>query len=207
MRLNVSATRMQLLRLRKRLAIARRGHKLLKDKQDELMRRFMELVKTVKGQRAEVEKALHEAFQSFLLARSTMPDQLVEEAISLPNMKLRLGVSQRQIMNVRIPVLEPSVTGTVRCYGYATTSGDLDIALNFLGGALEQSLKLAEAEKTLQLLADEIEKTRRRVNALEYTLIPNLAETIRYITMKLGEMERSNLSRMMRIKSIIQKEK
>ena len=197
---------MQLLRLRKRLAIARRGHKLLKDKQDELMRRFMELVKTVKGQRAEVEQALHEAFQSFLLARSTMPDQLVEEAISMPNMKLRLDVSQRQIMNVRIPVFEPSVTGTVRCYGYATTSGDLDIALNFLGGVLEQSLRLAEAEKTLQLLADEIEKTRRRVNALEYTLIPNLAETIRYINMKLGEMERSNLSRMMRIKSIIQKE-
>jgi V/A-type H+-transporting ATPase subunit D len=206
MRLNVSATRMQLLRLRKRLAIARRGHKLLKDKQDELMRRFMELVKSVKGQRAEVERGLHEAFQSFLLARSTMPEQLVEEAISMPNMKLRLDVSQRQIMNVRIPVLEPSVTGTVRCYGYATTSGDLDIALSSLSGVLEQSLRLAEAEKTLQLLADEIEKTRRRVNALEYTLIPNLAETIRYITMKLGEMERSNLSRLMRIKTIIQKE-
>jgi len=206
MRLNVSATRMQLLRLRKRLAIARRGHKLLKDKQDELMRQFMELVKSVKGQRAEVEKGLHEAFQSFLLARSTMSDQLVEEAISMPSMKLRLDVSQRQIMNVRIPVLESSVTGSIRCYGYANTSGDLDIALNFLSGVLEQSLKLAESEKTLQLLADEIEKTRRRVNALEYTLIPNLFQTIRYITMKLGEMERSNLSRMMRIKSIIQKE-
>jgi V/A-type H+-transporting ATPase subunit D len=207
MRLNVSATRMQLLRLRKRLAIARRGHKLLKDKQDELMRQFMELVKSVKGLRSEVEQGLYEAFQSFLLARSTMPDQLVEEAISMPSMRLRLKVGQRQIMNVRIPVLQPSVEGTIRCYGYVGTSGDLDIALHFLGGVLEQSLKLAEAEKTLQLLADEIEKTRRRVNALEYTLIPNLAETIRYITMKLSEMERSNLSRLMRVKSIIRKER
>jgi V/A-type H+-transporting ATPase subunit D len=197
---------MQLLRLRKRLAIARRGHKLLKDKQDELMRQFMELVKSVKGLRAEVEKGLHEAFQSFLLASATMPDQLVEEAISMPNMRLQLKVSQRQIMNVRIPVLEPSVSGTVRCYGYAGTSGDLDISLQFLGSVLKQSLELAEAEKTLQLLADEIEKTRRRVNALEYTLIPNLNETIRYITMKLSEMERSNLSRLMRVKSIIRKE-
>jgi len=206
MRLAVNATRMELLRLRKRLAIARRGHKLLKDKQDELMRQFMELVSLVKGMRAQVENQLHAAFQSFLLARSTMPDQLVEEAISFPGMQLRLKVSQRQIMNVRIPVLEPIVEGNIRCYGYASTSGDLDIALKFLEGVLEQSLKLAEAEKTMQLLADEIEKTRRRVNALEYTLIPNLVETIRYITMKLAEMERSNLSRLMRIKDIIRQE-
>ena len=174
MTLAVSATRMQLLRLRKRLAIARRGHKLLKDKQDEMMRQFMELVKSVKGMRAQVEDQLQAAFQSFLLARSTMPDQLVEEAICLPGMHLSLKVSQRQ-----------------------------DISLRFLGGVLEQSLKLAEAEKTMQLLADDIEKTRRRVNALEYTLIPDLIETIRYITMKLSEMERSNLSRLMRIKNII----
>jgi len=206
MRLSVNATRMELLRLRKRLAIARRGHKLLKDKQDELMRQFMELVKSVKGMRAQVESQLHAAFQSFLLARATMPDQLVEEAISFPGMQLSLKVSQRQIMNVRIPVLEPVVEGNIRCYGYANTSGDLDIALKFLEGVLEQSLKLAEAEKTMQLLADEIEKTRRRVNALEYTLIPNLVETIRYIVMKLSEMERSNLSRLMRIKDIIRQE-
>ncbi|MFC1683236.1 V-type ATP synthase subunit D [Candidatus Zixiibacteriota bacterium] len=206
MRLAVNATRMQLLRLRKRLAIARRGHKLLKDKQDELMRQFMKLVKSVKGIRAEVEKGLHEAFQSFLLSRATMPDQVVEEAISMPSMKLRLKVSQRQIMSVRIPVLEPTVEGKIRCYGYADTSGDLDISLKFLGDVLEQSLRLAEAEKTMQLLADEIEKTRRRVNALEYTLIPNLQETIRYITQKLAEMERSNLSRLMRVKSIIRRE-
>jgi V/A-type H+-transporting ATPase subunit D len=206
MRLSVNATRMELLRLRKRLAIARRGHKLLKDKQDELMRQFMELVKSVKGMRAQVERQLHAAFQSFLLARSTMPDQLVEEAISFPGMQLSLKVSQRQIMNVRVPVLEPIVQGNIRCYGYASTSGDLDIALKFLEGVLEQSLKLAEAEKTMQLLADEIEKTRRRVNALEYTLIPNLVETIRYIVMKLSEMERSNLSRLMRIKDIIRQE-
>lgn len=206
MRLSVNATRMELLRLRKRLAIARRGHKLLKDKQDELMRQFMELVKSVKGMRLEVERQLHAAFQSFLLARSTMPDQLVEEAISFPSMQLSLKVSQRQIMNVRIPVLEPVVQGEIRCYGYASTSGDLDIALKFLEGVLGQSLKLAEAEKTMQLLADEIEKTRRRVNALEYTLIPNLVETIRYIVMKLSEMERSNLSRLMRIKDIIRQE-
>jgi V/A-type H+-transporting ATPase subunit D len=207
MRLSVNATRMELLRLRKRLAIARRGHKLLKDKQDELMRQFMELVKSVRGMRAQVERQLHAAFQSFLLARSTMSDQLVEEAISFPGMKLRLKVSQRQIMNVRIPVMEAVVEGKIRCYGYANTSGDLDISLKFLEGVLEQSLKLAEAEKTMQLLADEIEKTRRRVNALEYTLIPNLAETIRYIKMKLSEMERSNLSRLMRVKDIIRAER
>ncbi len=203
MRLAVSATRMQLLRLRKRLAIARRGHKLLKDKQDEMMRQFMELVKSVKGMRAMVEDQLQAAFQSFLLARSTMPDKLVEEAICLPGMHLSLKVGQRQIMNVRVPVLEPIVEGSIRCYGFVGTSGDLDISLRFLGGVLKQSLKLAEAEKTMQLLADDIEKTRRRVNALEYTLIPNLIETIRYITMKLSEMERSNLSRLMRVKNII----
>ncbi len=207
MRLSVNATRMELLRLRKRLAIARRGHKLLKDKQDELMRQFMELVKTVKGMRAQVESRLQAAFQSFLLARSTMSDQQVEAAISFPGMRLRLKVRQRQIMNVRIPVLEPQVEGEIRCYGYADTSGDLDISLKFLESVLEQSLKLAEAEKTMQLLADEIEKTRRRVNALEYTLMPNLVETIRYIAMKLSEMERSNLSRLMRIKDIIRKER
>jgi V/A-type H+-transporting ATPase subunit D len=206
MRLSVNATRMQMLRLRKRLAIARRGHKLLKDKQDEMMRQFMELVKSVQGMRAQVESQLHAAFQSFLLARSTMSDQMVEEAISFPGMKLRLKVGQRQIMNIRIPVLEPQVEGKIRCYGYANTSGDLDVSLKFLEGVLEQSLKLAEAEKTMQLLADEIEKTRRRVNALEYTLIPNLVETIRYIAMKLSEMERSNLSRLMRIKDIIRQE-
>jgi len=203
MRLAVSATRMQLLRLRKRLALARRGHKLLKDKQDAMMRQFMELVKSVKGMRARVEDQLQAAFQSFLLARSTMPDQLVEEAICMPGMQLSLKVGQRQILNVRVPVLEPIVEGSIRCYGFVGTSGDLDISLRFLGGVLEQSLKLAEAEKTIQLLADEIEKTRRRVNALEYILIPDLIETIRYITMKLSEMERSNLSRLMRIKNII----
>ncbi len=206
MRLAVNATRMQLLRLRKRLAIVRRGHKLLKDKQDAMMRQFMELVKSVKGMRARVEDQLQAAFQSFLLARSTMPDQLVEEAICMPGMRLSLKVGQRQIMNVRVPVLKPIVEGSIRCYGFVGTSGDLDISLRFLGGVLEQSLKLAEAEKTMQLLADDIEKTRRRVNALEYTLIPDLIETIRYITMKLSEMERSNLSRLMRIKNIIRAE-
>lgn len=127
----------------------------------------------------------------------------LEEALAFPSMVLQLEVEQKQIMNVRVPVLAPQVSGRMRCYGFHETSGDLDLSLAALGKVVREMLELAQAEKTLRLLADEIDKTRRRVNALEYTLIPDLKETIKFIIMKLGEMERSNLTRLMKIKDML----
>jgi len=195
---------MQLLRLRKRLTLARRGHKLLKDKQDELMRRFMEVVETVRGMRGEVEDHLAEAFHRFLLARSVMRDEAVENALVLPSRRVNVRVDTKRVLNVQVPVFEVEEEGKIHCYGFADTSGELDLSLIELDRVVRQLVELAQAEKTLELLADEIEKTRRRVNALEYILIPSFEETIKYITMKLSEMERSNLTRLMRIKEMVQ---
>ena len=204
MRLAVSANRMQLLRLRKRLTLARRGHKLLKDKQDELMRRFMEALETVRGMRQEVEAHLAEAFRRFLLARSVMRDEAVESALVLPSRRVNVRVDTKRVLNVQVPVFEVEEEGKIHCYGFADTSGELDLSLVELDQVVRQLVELAQAEKTLELLADEIEKTRRRVNALEYILIPSFEETVKYITMKLAEMERSNLTRLMRIKEMVQ---
>lgn len=205
MRLPVSANRMQLLRLKKRLTLAIRGHKLLKDKQDELMRQFMMIVETVRSMRREVEEHLAEAFRRFLLARSVMRDEAVESALALPGRRVNVRVSTKSVLNVRIPVFDVAVEGKIHCYGFADTSGELDLSLTELDQVVRQLVELAQAEKTLELLADEIEKTRRRVNALEYILIPSFEETIGYITMKLSEMERSNLTRLMRIKDMVKK--
>lgn len=202
MLLAVNPTRMHLLRLKKRLRLAIRGHKLLKDKQDELMRRFMELVKRIRGMRQEVEQDLHEAFRRFTLARSVMSEASLEEALALPGKRLEVAVATRRIMNVEVPQFEPKAEGKIFCYGFATTSGELDVSLRSLDAVLLRLIDLAQAEKTMMLLADEIDRTRRRVNALEYTLIPNLRETIRYITMKLEELERANLTRLMKIKEM-----
>ena len=203
MLLAANPTRMHLLRLKKRLKLAVRGHKLLKDKQDELMRRFMHLVKQIGGMRQEVEKELQQAFGRFTLARSVMSKASLEEALTLPSKRLEVGVTTQRIMNVSVPVFEPKAEGRIFCYGFAHTSGELDISLRSLDAVLLQLIELAQAEKTMKLLADEIDRTRRRVNALEYTLIPSLEETIKYITMKLEEMERSNLTRLMKIKEMV----
>jgi V/A-type H+-transporting ATPase subunit D len=202
MLLAANPTRMHLLRLKKRLKLAIRGHKLLKDKQDELMRRFMELMKRIQGMRQEVERELQEAFGRFTMARSVMSKASVEEALALPGKRLEVAVSTQRIMNVVVPLFEPKAEGKIFCYGFATTSGELDVSLRSLDTVLVRLIELAQAEKSIMLLADEIDRTRRRVNALEYTLIPSLRETIRFITMKLEELERSNLTRLMKIKQM-----
>ena len=203
MLLEVNATRMELLRLKKRIVLARRGHKLLKDKEDELMRQFLDLVNKNRDLREKLEAQLIVAFRNFLMARAVMDRESMEEAIMFPKQKLELSVSTASIMNLRVPRFELKSEGTVHSYGFINTSAELDSALQVYSDLLPEMVKLAEAESAIQLLADEIEKTRRRVNALEHVLIPNLEETIRYITMRLDEMERSNLTRLMKIKEMV----
>lgn len=203
MKLDVNATRMVLLRLKRRVALARRGHKLLKDKQDELMRRLMDLVRTIRELRERVERELTETVHRFLFARASMDPEAVEEAFLIPKKEVSLEVKKRSLMNIKVPLFEEVFSGEIYCYGFANTSGELDASLLALDRVLEHLIDLAEKEKTLQLLADEIERTRRRVNALEYILIPNLDETIKYIRMKLAEMERGDLTRLMRVKEIV----
>lgn len=203
MRLSVSPTRMELLRLKKRVLLAQRGHRLLKDKQDELIRQFMPLVKETVSLRKEIEEGLKKAFQSFVIARMFMPPEFVEEALMWPGEKITLEVSYRYIVGVKVPEYETKKEGDIYNYGLATTSFELDVALKAYSNLLPSLVKLASLEKTLELLAVEIERTRRRVNALEYIFIPNLEETIKYITMKLSEMERADLTRLMKIKEIV----
>jgi V/A-type H+-transporting ATPase subunit D len=194
---------MELLRLRKRLSLARRGHKLLKDKQDELMKRFMGLVGQIKELRMSVEEELEQSFKRFLVARSVGGGEVVETAVSLPTRKTNVEVGQQRVMNLVVPVFELKSEGKVASYGLASTPAELDTALMAMEKALGRMVELASKEKALELIGDEIARTRRRVNALEYILIPNLEETIRYVSMKLSEMERGNLTRLMRVKEIV----
>jgi V/A-type H+-transporting ATPase subunit D len=203
MRLAVNPTRMELLRLRKRLRLARRGHKLLKDKQDELMKRFMGLVHQIKDLRLGVEEELESASKRFLVARSTGGSEAVETAVSVPTRKTYVEVGRVQIMNVVVPVFDLKTEGRLASYSLATTPAELDTSLVAMEKVLGRMIELASKKKALELIGDEIEKTRRRVNALEYVLIPSLEETIRYISMKLSEMERGNLTRLMRVKEIV----
>jgi V/A-type H+/Na+-transporting ATPase subunit D len=209
-RLNVNPTRMELSKLKKRLKTATRGHKLLKDKQDELMKRFIDLVKKNNELRIEVEKELTGSLKEFMMAKAVMSTQMFEEAILMPTEKILLDVTKRNIMSVNVPVMkferEASEGASIYPYGFAQTSGELDTAIKKLYDILPNLLSLAEIEKSCQLMADEIEKTRRRVNALEYVMIPQLQETIKYITMKLDENERGNLVRLMKVKTMIQQQ-
>jgi V/A-type H+-transporting ATPase subunit D len=206
-RMNVNPTRMVLTNLKKRLKTARRGHKLLKDKRDELMKKFLEIVRENKTVREEVEALLIQTHSSFLMARAVMSSVAMEEALMLPKQQISLTATTRNIMSVNVPMFAFSNTGTtegdIYPYGFATTSGELDGAIDALSKVAPKMLRLAELEKSSQLLADEIEKTRRRVNALEYVLIPNLTETIKYIVMKLDENERGNLTRLMKVKDMM----
>ncbi|HHW30848.1 MAG TPA: V-type ATP synthase subunit D [Clostridiaceae bacterium] len=205
--MRVNPTRMELTRLKKRLVVARRGHKLLKDKRDELMKKFLDLARKNKEFREKVEKMLMEVHSNFLVARAVMSSEVLEEALMFPKERVSLEVSSKNVMSVEVPVLdyktESNDPGNIFPYGFATTSGELDGAIKALSGVMPYMLQLAEMEKTAQLLAEEIEKTRRRVNALEYVLIPQLTETIRYITMKLDENERGNLTRLMKVKDMM----
>ncbi len=209
MEIRVNPTRMELNRLKGRLRMAQRGHKLLKDKRDELMRKFLELIRENKQLRDKVEKELSRSFASFLLASAVMSSETLEEAIMYPKARVEVEVSTRNLMSVHVPQFsEPPGAGDADAYpyGFATTSGELDTSIAALSEALPHLLHLAELEKAVYLLAEEIDKTRRRVNALEHVLIPQLHQAIRYISMKLDENERGALTRLMKIKDIVRKE-
>jgi V/A-type H+-transporting ATPase subunit D len=202
---------MELTRLKARLKTATRGHKLLKDKQDELMRRFIELIKQNKKLRTNVEQDLKDAFDEFLLASAVMSPEMLQEAVAFPKETISVDIKKKNVMSVHVPVMNfirklEGDEGSIYPYGFSQTSGELDDAISKLYTIMPELLELAEVEKACQLMADEIEKTRRRVNALEYRTIPELEETIRFIRMKLDENERSTITRIMKVKDIINKE-
>ena len=209
-KLNVNPTRMELSRLKIRLKTAVRGHKLLKDKQDELMRQFIDMIKKNKKLRERVEKMLQNSFKDFLLSRGVMSDEMLENAIAYPKEKIGVEVKKKNIMSVNVPQMtfvkeNEGNQGMIYPYGYAQTSADLDDAIDGLSSVMDNLLELAEVEKACQLMADEVEKTRRRVNALEYMTIPQLKETIRFIQMKLDENERGRITRLMKVKDMMSK--
>ncbi|NLL80778.1 MAG: V-type ATP synthase subunit D [Tissierellia bacterium] len=207
-KLNVNPTRMELSTLKTRLSTAKRGHKLLKDKQDELMRRFIELIKKNKQLRVDVEKELGDSFKEFLQASAVMSPEMMEEAVAVPKEEITLDVKKKNVMSVNVPVMTfkrklEDDEGSIYPYGLAQTSSELDDAILKLYNIMPKLLELAQVEKACQLMADEIEGTRRRVNALEYRTIPDLEETIRFIRMKLDENERSTITRLMKVKDMI----
>ena len=210
----VIPTRMELTRLKRKLVTARKGHKLLKDKRDELMRQFLIMVRENRELRENVEKGIAEANRGFALARSSMSDEAVRVAFMAPKQRVSIGVSYKNIMSVNVPEYTfDTRTGNsadMFSYGFAFTSADLDDAVQQLSGVFEQMLKLAQTEKSCQLMAAEIEKTRRRiektrrrVNALEHVMIPQLEEDIKFISMKLDENERSSQIRLMKVKDMM----
>ena len=200
-RLNVKPTRMELNILKERLKTATRGHKLLKDKRDELMRRFIEAVRENNRLRQKVEAALVDNMQDFVMAKSLESDLMVEEIFAVPTREVMLHIEEENVMSVRVPKLHARIDdeGDV-VYSYLASNSQMDSTIQEMGDLLPDLLKLAEIEKSCQLMADEIEKTRRRVNGLEYATIPDLKETIYYIEMKLEEAERANLVRIMKVK-------
>lgn len=204
-RQTVNPTRMELSRLSKQLTTAKRGHKLLKDKQDELMRRFIELIKQNNLLRKEVETQLHRAMKAFRLANATINEKYIEEMFILPATEVSLDVSTKNIMSVEVPVMQFDYDDVVMQapieYGFLNSNVPLDLAMGRFTDVLPKLLSLTEIEKTCQLLADEIERTRRRVNALEYLTIPELEETIYGIKMRLEENERANVTRMIKVKN------
>lgn len=215
--LNVNPTRMELSNLKKRLSTATRGHKLLKDKQDELVRRFIVQIRLNEKLRKEVEKELTKSFQDFSIASSLSMPNFLELALSLPKQKIGVDMEIENIMSVSIPHMtfrkenivnleDGQKSSSIYPYGFTHTNSELDEAVSRLDDILDKLLELAQVEKTSQLMADEIEITRRRVNALEYRTIPDLEETIKFIRMRLEESERETITRLMKIKDLIAKE-
>lgn len=206
----VNPTRMELTRLKKKLVTARRGHKLLKDKRDELMRRFLELVRENKALREKVEAGLASANRNFVLAKAVMREETLNAALLAPSQSLSVEVGSQNIMSVDIPTFNYKTRtpneNDIYSYGFAFTSNDLDYAVKSLADIFPDMLRLAEIEKSCKLMAAEIEKTRRRVNALEHVLIPETERNIKYITMKLDENERSTQVRLMKVKDMMIKE-
>ena len=203
----VNATRMELTRLKGRLKTAVRGHKLLKDKRDGLMKQFLEIIQENRALRRRVEEGLMRAHGFFTVAAALMSPEVLEQALLYPKQSVELEVTVRNIMSVNVPVYhfrtQEHQGGEIYPYGFATTSCEVDGAVEALASVFQDMLKLAEIEKTSQLLAEEIEKTRRRVNALEYVVIPRTQENIRYISMKLEENERNNIIRLMKVKDML----
>ncbi len=203
MLIEANATRMELLRLKKRLNLARRGHKLLKDKRDELMRQLLSIIDEVKELRLSIESQFQSVLERFVISKAASGSFQTKQELLLPVKKISVSMSRRNIMSVRVPAYSLEVSGGIIPYGYINTLGEMDIALSDFDKSIENLLNLAEKEKTVQLMAKEIEETRRRVNALEHKLIPGLDETIKFITMKLEENERSNTVRLMKVKDIV----
>ena len=203
----VTPTRMVLNQLKGRRKTAMRGHKLLKDKRDELMRQFLEVIRQNKVLRTRVEEGLTAAFASLQVASSIMSPEILEQSLLYPRQSVELFVKYKNIMSVNVPEYTFQTRNNdpteIYPYGFAQTSGELDDALGKLAKVFEDMLELAQVEKTMQLLAEEIEKTRRRVNALEYVMIPDLNENIKYISMKLEENENSTKVRLLKVKEMV----
>lgn len=200
---NVNATRMELLRLRRRVALASRGHHLLSEKRDEISRQLMQVAKEIKPLRERVERELLETCRRFMMARASMEPEDIKAALEVPTKKFKLVIKFASIMSVKVPEFAKEMEGQIICYGYATTSGELDVSLLALERAFDHLIELAEKEKQARLLAVELQMTRRRVNVLEHVVIPELQETIKFIFDKLAEAERDNTSRLMKIADII----
>ena len=203
----VNPTRMELQKLKTRLATATRGHRLLKDKRDELMKQFLDVVRLNRQLRSRVEEGLQRANAAFTVASAIMSPEMLEGALLYPKQSVSLDMGLQNIMGVRVPVYKFQTKNDdpaeIFPYGFAQTSGELDAALEALSQVSRDMLELAQVEKTMQLLAQEIEKTRRRVNALEYVMIPEYTEKIKYISMKLDENERANTTRLMKVKDMM----
>jgi V/A-type H+-transporting ATPase subunit D len=204
---NVNATRMELTKQKRKLATSSRGHKLLKDKRDELMKQFLDLVKENRALRKKVEDALMKAHGSFTVASALMGPEMMEQSLLYPKQSVELGMNYKNIMSVNVPMYDfrtrSADSGELYPYGFANTSCELDDAVDALSGIFQDMLKLAQIEKACQLMAEEIEKTRRRVNALEYVVIPDCQAKIKSITMKLDENERNNTIRLMKVKDMM----
>lgn len=208
--ITVNPTRMELTRLKGKLKTAQRGHKLLKDKRDELMKQFLDTVREVRALRAEVEEELMTVHGSFTVASALMSSEAIEQSLMYPKQSVELTMTTKNIMSVNVPIYEfhtkTQSESDIYPYGFAATSGELDTAVDALGRVFQKMLKLAQIEKAAQLMAEEIEKTRRRVNALEYVMIPDTQDAIRYITMKLDENDRSTTTRLMKVKDMLLEE-
>lgn len=204
MKLKVNPTRMELLKLKRSLKTAQKGHKLLKEKRDGLMKEFMEVIRLARSTRKEMEEKMAAGFRAYTLASANMSDMAINSASLITNQKMNIDFDVKNVMSVKIPKIQFETEGDYISYGFYDTSSELDIALKKLQESLPILIKLAEIEKSAQKLAAEIEKTRRRVNALEHVMIPNLEETIKYIQMKLSEQERSTITTTMRVKEIIE---
>lgn len=204
---NVNATRMELTKQKKKLATSTRGHKLLKDKRDELMKQFLDMVRENRALRKRVEEGLMNAHGSFTVASALMSPEILEQSLLYPKQSVELDVSYKNIMSVEVPMYHFNTrsadSGEIYPYGFATTSCELDGAVDALSSVFEDMLKLAQIEKACQLMAEEIEKTRRRVNALEYVVIPDCQAKIKSISMKLDENERNNTIRLMKVKDMM----